>query len=176
MNEQPKPAIRRAGPADIAAAREVVDQAYMRYVERIGRKPGPMLDDYSLRQKEGTLWVLEASGSIAGILVLIDMHDHLLLDNIAVAPPRQGQGFGHLLLDFAAGEAARRGYREMRLYTHTRMTENRALYRRLGWEEYARGEEKGYARVFMRKPVPPSAGRASPLTPRNDPPPAGRAA
>lgn len=176
MNEQQKPAIRRAEPTDIPAAREVVDQAYHRYVDRIGRKPGPMLDDYSLRQAEGTLWVLEESGGIAGIVVLIDMDDHLLLDNIAVTPSRQGQGLGRLLLDFAAGEAARRGYREMRLYTHARMTENRALYRRLGWEEYAQGEQSGYRRVFMRKPVPLSCDQASPITPRNDPSPAGREA
>jgi len=31
------------------------------------------------------------------------------------------------------------------------MTENRALYERLGYEEFARRTEKGFKRVYMRK-------------------------
>lgn len=147
--------IREAAPADIARVRRIVDQAYDKYVPRIGGRPGPMLDDYALRQAEGTLWVLEEDGTIAGIVVLIGKADHLLIDNIAVAPDRQGKGLGRMLLDFAAAEAARRSYREMRLYTHARMTENFELYRRLGWQEYARGTADGFDRIFMLKPVPP---------------------
>lgn len=113
-----------------------------------------MRDDYALRQAEGTLWILEEDGAMAGVVVLIEKYDHLLLDNVAVAPDRQGEGLGRMLLDFAAAEATRRGHREMRLYTHALMTENLDLYCRLGWKEYARGEPGGFDRVFMLKPVP----------------------
>ena len=34
-----------------------------------------------------------------------------------------------------------------------RMTENIALYARLGFEETGRGHEAGYDRVFMRKRI-----------------------
>ena len=33
------------------------------------------------------------------------------------------------------------------------MHENIALYTRLGWQETGRGEQAGFQRVFMRKPV-----------------------
>ena len=69
----------------------------------------------------------------------------------AVAPARQGLGLGRRLLAFAEAEALRRGYREIRLYTHEAMVENQRLYRAIGYEETGRGTAAGYARVFMRK-------------------------
>jgi GNAT superfamily N-acetyltransferase len=110
-----------------------------------------MLDDYARRITEGQAWVLTEAGALVGVLVLVAEPDHLLLDNIAVAPDRQGRGYGRRLLAFADGEAARRGYPELRLYTHEKMHENLAIYRAHGWEEYARANEAGYDRVFMRK-------------------------
>ena len=47
--------------------------------------------------------------------------------------------------------AHRKGFTAIELYTHELMTENIALYRRLGYEEFARRAEKGYKRVYMRK-------------------------
>jgi ribosomal protein S18 acetylase RimI-like enzyme len=52
---------------------------------------------------------------------------------------------------FAETEARRRGYSELRLYTHVLMTESQVLYRRLGFRETARVTEKGYDRVYMLK-------------------------
>jgi ribosomal protein S18 acetylase RimI-like enzyme len=60
-------------------------------------------------------------------------------------------GLGRRLLAFAEREAQRRGYPEIRLYTHRLMTENQRLYASIGYEETGRGEEAGYERVFMRK-------------------------
>jgi ribosomal protein S18 acetylase RimI-like enzyme len=110
-----------------------------------------MLDDYAALVAERKVWVIEDAGSVAGMIVLLDRADHLLLDNIAVAPARQGSGLGRRLLAFAAAEAARRGYGEIRLYTHRTMTENQRLYAALGYEETGRGTEAGYERIFMRK-------------------------
>ena len=58
---------------------------------------------------------------------------------------------GRRLLAFAEAEALRRGYRELRLYTHRTMTENRRLYAAIGYQEIGRGTEAGYERIFMRK-------------------------
>jgi ribosomal protein S18 acetylase RimI-like enzyme len=60
---------------------------------------------------------------------------------------------GRALVAFAEAEARRRGYAQLRLYTHVLMTENLALYRRLGFEESGRITEKGYERVYMAKRV-----------------------
>lgn len=144
--------IRRALSTERAAVEAIVAAAYSPYIARIGKPPGPMLDDYAALIADGAVSVLEdAEGGIAAILVLLPKPDHLLLDNIAVRPDRQGQGLGRRLVEFADNEARRRGYREVRLYTHETMTENIALYLRLGFVETGRGREAGYDRVFMVK-------------------------
>jgi ribosomal protein S18 acetylase RimI-like enzyme len=97
------------------------------------------------------VWVLEEGAEIAAIIVLLPAPNYLLLDNIAVSPARQGLGLGRRLLAFAEDEALRRGYREIRLYTHQKMVENQRLYTSIGYEETGRGSEAGYNRVFMRK-------------------------
>jgi len=146
--------IRRAEPQDRAAVEAIVDAAYSVYLDRIGRPPGPMLDNYSRLIDEGAVSVLEApDGVIAGLIVVLAKSDHLLLDNVAVRPDRQGKGIGRRLIAFAESEARRLGYRELRLYTHEAMTGNIALYTRLGFRETGRGREAGYDRVFMTKPV-----------------------
>jgi GNAT superfamily N-acetyltransferase len=144
--------IRRAQPADRAVVERIVRDAYGTYVERIGKPPGPMLDDYAALIADGVISVLEDSnGTIAAIIVLLPKPDHLLLDNIAVGPDRQGQGLGRLLMAFAEDEARRLGHAELRLYMHEKMTENIALYGRLGFVETGRGQQAGYNRVFMTK-------------------------
>jgi len=142
--------IRSADTADVPAVEQIVHDAYKHYIARMGKPPGPMLDDYMARVSEGVVWVIEA-GTIVGILVLVPKPDHLLLDNIAVNPSHQHLGFGRQLLEFAEAEALRQGYGEIRLYTHYTMTENQRLYAAIGYEETGRGTEAGYERVFMRK-------------------------
>ena len=143
--------IRAATAADVPAIAEIVEQAYRHYIARIGKPPGPMLDDYATRVLDGAVWVLDEGAEIAALIVLLPAPNYLLLDNIAVSPARQGLGLGQRLLVFAEAEALRRGYREIRLYTHQTMVENQRLYASIGYEETGRGAEAGYDRVFMRK-------------------------
>jgi ribosomal protein S18 acetylase RimI-like enzyme len=143
--------IRAATAADVPAIADIVDQAYRHYIARIGKPPGPMLDDYAARVSEGVVWVVEEGAVITAIIVLLPTANHLLLDNIAVSPARQGLGLGRRLLAFSEAEALRRGYHEIRLYTHKTMVENQRLYVSICYEEMGRGTEAGYDRVFMRK-------------------------
>jgi len=146
-----KPRIRAAIAADVPAIAQIVDHAYRHYIARMGKPPGPMLVDYAARVSEGVVWVLEEGAVIAAIIVLLPAVNYLLLDNIAVSPNRQGVGLGRRLLAFAETEALRRGYREIRLYTHQTMVENQRLYASIGYQETGRGTEAGFDRVFMRK-------------------------
>jgi ribosomal protein S18 acetylase RimI-like enzyme len=136
-----EPRIRAATAADVPAIADIVDHAYRHYIARMGKPPGPMLGDYAARVSEGVVWVLEESTAIAGIIVLLPTTNYLLLDNIAVSPARQGLGLGRRLLAFAEAEAVRRGYDEIRLYTHQTMVENQRLYASIGYEETGRGTE-----------------------------------
>ena len=143
--------LRPAAVADLPQVRALVMAAYAPYVPRIGRKPGPMDDDYAALIAAGQVHLLDAAGAIEGIVVLIPEADAMLLDNVAVAPDAQGRGLGLFLISHAEAVARAAGYRALRLYTHERMTENIALYRRLGFVETHRAEEKGFRRVYMTK-------------------------
>jgi ribosomal protein S18 acetylase RimI-like enzyme len=143
--------IRSARPDEADTVRDVVHAAYRHYIARMGKPPGPMLDDYAARIADGQTWVLEDAGTIVGVLVLEETADGFLLDNIAVSPEGQGKGYGRALIEFAETEACRRGFAEIRLYTHEKMTENIALYTRIGFVETHRVSEKGYDRVYMTK-------------------------
>jgi ribosomal protein S18 acetylase RimI-like enzyme len=143
--------IRPAEPADRATVESIVRAAYAIYLDRMDKPPGPMLDDYAALIDDGAVSVLDETGEIRAIIVLLPQPDHLLLDNIAVRPDSQGMGLGRRLIGFAEAEARRLGFGEVRLYTHRTMTENIALYTRLGFVETGRGRENGYDRVFMTK-------------------------
>lgn len=147
--------IRPATHADLPAIERIVAEAYSPYIARMGRKPGPMLDDYAARVRDREAFVFTAGEAVAGVLVLIDEADHLLLDNVAVDSAQRGHGAGRALLQFAEAEARRRGHPEIRLYTHQTMTENIALYPRIGYRETGRGVQSGFERVFFTKRVAP---------------------
>ena len=146
-----RPALRRAAAEDAAGIAACVHAAYSPYIERIGQPPGPMLDDYDQVVRDHRAHVIEEDGEILGALVLIEKDGGLLLDNVAVLPSRHGEGVGRRLLEHAESEARRLGYRHLDLYTHERMTENIAMYERVGYVETGRRTERGFPRVYMRK-------------------------
>jgi len=144
--------IRPARPEDAKAVHQLVQDAYGHYVARLGKPPGPMLDDYAQRIMDGQLWVLDKAGALAELMVLENGQDGtLLLDNVAVAPSAQGKGYGQRLVAFVETEARLSGCSKVRLYTNMLMTENLAFYERLGFCETSRVSEKGYERVYMAK-------------------------
>ena len=141
--------LRPAHAQDVDGITACVDAAYRPYIERIGRKPGPMLEDYARVIEERQVTVAESKGGIAGVLVLALTPEGLLLDNVAVLP--EHRGIGKALLQYAESEARRQGFGSLYLYTHEQMSENRALYSKIGYIEYDRRVEYGFARVYMRK-------------------------
>jgi len=143
--------VRSARPADAAAMRELATAAYQLYVDRIGREPAPMTADYDRIADSGHAWVAEEEGRIVGLLVLAGAEDHLLIENVAVAPTVQGRGVGRRLLQLAEEQARAYSVREGRLYTHEMMTENLAYYPRRGYRETHRASENGFRRVFFTK-------------------------
>jgi hypothetical protein len=86
--------IRAATAADVPAIANIVDQAYRHYIARIGRPPGPMLDDYPARVSEGAVWVFEEGTVLAAVIVLLPAPNYLLLDNIAISPRPPELRFG----------------------------------------------------------------------------------
>ena len=125
--------LRTATPADAAAIRGLTRAAYARWVPLIGREPKPMGADYDAAVRAHRIDLLEIDGALAALIEMIPAADHLLVENIAVAPERQGRGLGRRLLAHAEDVAAALGVAEIRLYTNQRFAENIALYRRCGY-------------------------------------------
>ncbi|KAI0454620.1 acyl-CoA N-acyltransferase [Xylaria acuta] len=137
--------------SDLAAIQDVVNDAYTPYVSCIGRKPGPLLDNYEALISARRVTVIEVDHVVRGILVLIPEDDAMLLDNVAVASSAQGLGLGRLLIAHAEQCAKIAGHLLIRLYTNEIMTRNIEYYTRIGYVETHRGEEKGLKRVYMAK-------------------------
>ena len=142
---------RPATAADVDAITRLVTTAFGKYVERIGRPPAPMLDDYATFVRTERVWVLDDGREIVGVLVTRAESDHLLLDSIAVSPTAQGGGHGRRLIERAEQDARDAGLAEIRLVTNEAMTENLEFYPRRGFHETGRGVQDGYRRVFFAK-------------------------
>jgi ribosomal protein S18 acetylase RimI-like enzyme len=143
--------LRPATPADVPRLTELVRAAYEHYVERLGGPPRPMTDDYADVVRSAQVTVATRDGEIVGLIVLRVTSEGFLVDNVAVDPSHQGVGVGRALLEHAEDAARRAGCDSVYLYTHERMTENLALYSRIGYVEYDR-RPHGQARVvYLRK-------------------------
>ena len=133
-----KYSFRSAIGADVSKVAALVNAAYRHYVERIGMLPRPMTDDYAEVIANSRVTIAESHGTIVGVIVLTVGDEGFLIDNVAVGPSYRGKGLGIALLEFAEAEARGAGFDTIYLYTHEKMTENLALYTRIGYVEYDR--------------------------------------
>lgn len=167
----PELSLRGAAAADLPAIRALVRSSYALYVERIGKEPAPMTHDYARSLAHDRMWVAEAVRTspapaggaprspgrtgLLGLLITVDAGDHLLLENVAVAPEAQGTGLGRVLLARAEQDARDLGHTRIELYTNAAMTENLAYYPRRGYVEVDRRTEDGFERVYFVKTLVP---------------------
>lgn len=142
---------RPATGADVSKVAELVNVAYGHYVERLGMLPRPMTDDYAEVIANQRVTVAESYGNIMGVIVLTVDDEGFLIDNVAVAPSHRGEGIGRALLEFAEAEAQRMGFDSIHLYTHEKMTENLAMYAKIGYVEYDRRSHGKFFLVYMTK-------------------------
>jgi len=145
--------LRPATGSDVPSVAALIDAAYGHYVERIGMLPRPMTDDYAAVIRDRQVTIPEHEGAIVGVVILTVTDEGFLVDNVAVHPSRRGTGLGRVLLQFAEAEARRAGFDAIHLYTHEQMTENLALYARIGYMEYDRRSQGAFSLVYMRKPL-----------------------
>ena len=150
--------IRKALTGEAGAVSALVNAAYARYIDRMGKPPAPMLADYDALVAAGVVYVLPGEHEPRAAVVMMPDADGLFLENIAVRPDCQGQGLGRELMDFVETSAREQCLPAVHLYTNEVMIENLAFYTRLGFEEMDRREEDGYRRVFFRKILADTAG------------------
>ena len=142
---------RSATRADAPKVAALVNAAYRHYVERIGMLPRPMTDDYAEVIENRRVTVAESEGAIVGVIVLTIDDEGFFVDNVAVDPSRRGKGIGKALLKLAEAEARHAGFDSIYLYTHEKMTENLAIYSRLGYVHYDRRLRGKIPLIFVTK-------------------------
>jgi GNAT superfamily N-acetyltransferase len=146
-------AIRPARSADAAGLAEIARAAYAPYAGDLGFEPPPMRQDFPADIAAGAVWMCDG-----GYVVARAKGADWLIENVGVAPGRQGRGAGRALIAFAEAEGRRRGFARVVLYTHARMARPLALYPRLGYVETARRTENGLDRVYFAKRLAPGEG------------------
>lgn len=125
--------MRRAQMSDLETVRSITADAYAAFQAQIGTVPWPIREDYRPRIENGEVWILDDDSEPAGIVVLENHDDHMVLFSVAVRSSRHGQGHGTALLAFADRQAVRAGYSEIRLYTNALMERQIRLYERCGY-------------------------------------------
>ncbi|MBX9873527.1 MAG: GNAT family N-acetyltransferase [Beijerinckiaceae bacterium] len=152
MKERPE--LRQAAASDAAAVRALVRAAYAKWVPLIGREPRPMAADYETAVVRHRVDLAYLDGTLAALIETIPQPDHLLVENVAVAPAHQGQGLGRFLMAHAERLAAAQGFGEIRLYTNQRFAENVRLYCALGYRIDREEESALGVTVYMSKRIP----------------------
>lgn len=140
--------LREARISDAKALSDCIQAAYAIYSSRLsGKTLPPMTVNYEDEIRTYPVWVAESNGVIVGGLILLPEKCYMTLANVAVHPQFQGYGLGHGLMALAESEAKQQGFTELRLATHTSLSETISLYAHLGWSEISRDDY----RVTMRK-------------------------
>jgi N-acetylglutamate synthase-like GNAT family acetyltransferase len=113
---------RQAEQEDHEALVDCIQAAYTKYIERIGKKPAPMLADYKALIAQGIVYVLADEKGVRGVLVMKPQGKDMFVENVAVDP--RFQGLGRTLMAFVEQRTRKEQLGEIRLYTNELMTEN----------------------------------------------------
>ena len=144
--------IRAATAQDAEGLRACMLAAYRGYVDELDGLRLPPLDiDYAAEIRDYPTWVATEEGRVVGGLTMQYEQAHASIANVAVDPACQGRGLGKALMEFAEARAQEQGVTELRLATHVRLEGNLALYRHLGWSEYARDEARAYMKKMLAR-------------------------
>jgi ribosomal protein S18 acetylase RimI-like enzyme len=143
--------LQRAIPADAPAVRQLVREAYAKWVPVLGREPMPMRADYDLAVREHEVDLAYVGAELAGLIEVIVHADHLFIENVAVSPGHQGLGLGRYLMGHAEGRAKVLGLSRLCLLTAHVMEPNIRLYSSIGYQVDRTEPFMGGFTVYMSK-------------------------
>ncbi|OQE44923.1 hypothetical protein PENCOP_c002G05306 [Penicillium coprophilum] len=145
--------LRKATVEDIPAIKAMVDAAYSKYIERIGKPPAPMTEDWDETIRTHEVLVLRDNEHIVGSISFYEdkQTNSLKIDNVVVDPKAQSRGYGYYMIKYAEMEGQKQGLPSVTLFTNVKMFENIAYYPKLGFTETERKMEDGFERVYFYK-------------------------
>lgn len=88
--------IRLATASDRAAVSKCIDRAYAKYIDRLGKKPAPMLADYSKLIDRQIVYVIGNEPEIHAVMGLFRERNHMNLGNLAVDQITRSMAWGWL--------------------------------------------------------------------------------
>ena len=143
--------ITRAVSADSEDLSKIAQKAYDIYLDRMDKKPAPMLADFHQHISEDIVFIAkDRKGRIAGYVVLQQIDQQWWLDNIATHPDYQGQGIG-TRLRIEAEQYCALLTDTLQLYTNIVMVENVRWYERAGYVMTKQALINGYERFYFKK-------------------------
>ena len=103
-------------------------------------------DSLAEKAKREQAFIAQDGEQLVGCVFLEDRGTHLYLGRYAVDPAFHGQGIGRALMDAAFAHASALGRPEIELQARIELTDNHAIFNRLGFTEFARTSHAGYTR------------------------------
>jgi GNAT superfamily N-acetyltransferase len=110
------------------------------------------LDEVALADKIAaeTVFVATLDGRLVGCVFLAPRGDHLYVGKLAVAPEFPGRGIGRALMEAAIREARRLKVAALELQTRVELTQNHAVFERLGFRHIGSTAHPGFNRPTSR--------------------------
>ncbi|OQD86654.1 hypothetical protein PENANT_c007G08506 [Penicillium antarcticum] len=114
------PSLYKATLDDIPAIKSMVNSAYSKYIERIGRSPAPMTEDWEQEMKVHEVMMLKDTDQTVGSFDfhVDDQTNSLKINNVVVDAGAQGRGYGYWMMKHAETEAQKRGLSSVTLFTN----------------------------------------------------------
>jgi GNAT superfamily N-acetyltransferase len=108
------------------------------------------LEELTSRLEASTSWVATLGERIVGALSLRNYRDGIPdIERLMVAPDCRGQGIASVLLNTAEDHAREQGHQVLQLIVGDLATDNRALYRHLGWVQRSTKRLAGFDHVVV---------------------------
>jgi GNAT superfamily N-acetyltransferase len=104
----------------------------------------------------GALFLARSGSAVVGCVFVRQKEEALYIGKLAVRPNMQGTGIGKALVRAAQQEARALGLKELELQTRIELTENHALFAKMGFKKICETTHPGYGRptsITMRAPV-----------------------
>src|SRR5215207_481330 len=90
---------------------------------------------------------------VPSVAELVDAAYRHYVERLGMLPRPMTDDYPAVIRDrqVTVAEARRAGFEAIHLYTHEQMTENLALYSRIGYVEYDRRSQGAFSLIYMRK-------------------------
>jgi GNAT superfamily N-acetyltransferase len=135
--------VRKATPADIAGVLALYAQPELDDGKVLPLDEAVSLFEKFTRYPDYTLYVAEQDGEVVGTFALLIMDNlgHLgtpsgIVEDVVVAPARQGSGIGAQMMRFALEHCRKKGCYKLVLSSNAKRVRAHAFYESLGFERH----------------------------------------